>query len=181
MSELKVQACVDCRPCYRSKLNDAIVLFLCDLFQPSGPARCRPCAVACPHFISVMFSRKDQLDEDVRFRIMRLLVEDPELSQRELANAVGVSVGRVHYLLNALVERGLVKFGKFSASDDKRRYAYILTPKGAAEKASITTRFLARKLGEYEALKREISELKAEIMESRRDQTAEFETGERGA
>ncbi len=84
------------------------------------------------------------------------------MSQRELAEAVGISVGSAHYVLNALIERGMVKLGNFSASQDKRRYAYFLTPKGAAEKAAITGRFLARKLEEYEALKREIDELRGE-------------------
>ncbi len=91
------------------------------------------------------------------------------MSQRELAEAVGISVGGVHYVLSALVERGLLKLGNFSASDDKRRYAYILTPKGLAEKAAITKTFLARKLEEYEALKREIEELKAEINADERE------------
>lgn len=85
------------------------------------------------------------------------------MSQRELADAVGISAGSVHYLLNGLVERGLVKLGNFTASDDKRRYAYVLTPKGLAEKAAITGRFLARKLEEYEALKREIADLEGEL------------------
>lgn len=85
------------------------------------------------------------------------------MSQRELADAVGISTGSLHYLLRALVERGLIKFGNFTASEDKRRYAYILTPKGISEKAALTGRFLSRKLEEYEALKREISQLEAEL------------------
>lgn len=110
-----------------------------------------------------MAGRNDTLKEDTHFRVLRLLEANPEMSQRELAEAVGISVGSAHYVLNALVERGLVKLGNFSANEDKRRYAYVLTPKGLAEKAVIATRFLARKLEEYEALKREIKELKAEI------------------
>ncbi|WP_226698684.1 MarR family EPS-associated transcriptional regulator [Qipengyuania gaetbuli] len=116
-----------------------------------------------------MRSRKADLQEDARFRVLRLLEAKPEMSQRELAEAVGISVGGVHYVLSALVERGLLKLGNFSASDDKRRYAYILTPKGLAEKAAITKTFLARKLEEYEALKREIEELKAEINADERE------------
>lgn len=110
-----------------------------------------------------MSDRRALRKEEARFRILRLLEQNPEMSQRELAEAVGISVGSAHYLLGALVERGLVKLGRFSASKDKRRYAYILTPKGVTEKAAITGRFLARKLEEYEALKREIHELKAEL------------------
>lgn len=110
-----------------------------------------------------MVGRRSQLQEDVRFRVLRLLQENPEMSQRALAQAVGISVGSVHYCLNALVERGLIKIGNFTASADKRRYAYILTPKGMAEKAAITNRFLTRKIEEYEALKAEIDELRKEV------------------
>ena len=110
-----------------------------------------------------MSSSRDRLREDIRFRVMRLLEANPEMSQRELAEAVGISTGSAHYIISALVERGLIKIGNFSASTDKRRYAYILTPRGLAEKAAITGRFLARKHEEYEALKREISQLEAEL------------------
>lgn len=87
------------------------------------------------------------------------------MSQRELAEAVGVSVGGMHYVLNALIEKGFVKLGNFTAAKDKRRYAYILTPKGIAEKATITKRFLARKVEEYEALRQEIEDLRREAEE----------------
>lgn len=87
------------------------------------------------------------------------------MSQRELAAAVGVSVGGMHYVLNALIDKGLVKLGNFTAAEDKRRYAYVLTPKGVAEKAAITKRFLARKIEEYEALRSEIDKLGREVGE----------------
>lgn len=102
--------------------------------------------------------------EDAQFRILRLLENNPELSQRELAKAVGISNGSVHYLLKALVEKGLLKFSNFSSSRDKRRYAYVLTPQGLAQKAVLTRRFLTRKLDEYEALKAEIRALEKEIV-----------------
>lgn len=76
----------------------------------------------------------------MRFRVLRLLHDNPDLSQRDLAEAVGISNGSSHYLLNALLEKGLINLGNFTASQDKRRYAYILTPKGIAEKAAITRR-----------------------------------------
>ena len=110
-----------------------------------------------------MTSKRTKLQEDTHFRVMRLLQENPEMSQRELAEAVGVSVGGIHYVLNALIDKGLVKLGNFTASEDKRRYAYILTRKGLAEKAVITRRFLSRKMEEYEALKAEIDALVSEI------------------
>jgi EPS-associated MarR family transcriptional regulator len=109
-----------------------------------------------------MTSKRSKLQEDTHFRVLRLLQENPEMSQRELAAAVGVSVGGIHYVLNALIDKGLVKLGNFTAAEDKRRYAYVLTPKGIKEKSLITGRFLKRKLAEYEALKQEIEELRRE-------------------
>ena len=112
-----------------------------------------------------MASRNPNSREDTQFRVLRLLEENPELSQRELAEALGISLGRVHYILRALIDMGFVKLGNFSASKDKRRYAYILTPRGIREKAAITKRFLERKLNEYEALKHEIDELREAMNE----------------
>jgi EPS-associated MarR family transcriptional regulator len=109
-----------------------------------------------------MTSKRSKLQEDMHFRVLRILQDNPEMSQRELAEAVGVSVGGIHYVLNALIEKGLVKLGNFTAAEDKRRYAYILTPKGIARKTALTRSFLARKLEEYEALKQEIEALKKE-------------------
>lgn len=110
-----------------------------------------------------MVGQRSEAQEDLRFRVLRLLQENPEMSQRDIAAAVGISVGGVHYCLNALVEKGLVKLGNFSAANDKRRYAYILTPKGLTEKAALTSRFLKRKMVEYEALKKEIETLQTEV------------------
>ena len=110
-----------------------------------------------------MVGQRSEAQEDLRFRVLRLLQENPEMSQRDIAATVGVSVGGVHYCLNALVEKGMVKLGNFSAANDKRRYAYILTPKGLTEKAALTSRFLKRKMEEYEALKKEIETLQTEV------------------
>jgi len=110
-----------------------------------------------------MAGQRSKVQEDVRFRVLRLLHENPELSQRDLAEAVGISNGSAHYLLSALLDKGLIKLGNFTAAQDKRRYAYILTPKGMAEKAAITKRFLERKIQEYDALKAEIETLKDEL------------------
>ena len=103
------------------------------------------------------------MQEDMRFRLLRLLDDSPEMSQRDLARAVGVSLGSVNFQLKALVDKGLVKLGNFSANSDKRRYAYILTPRGLATKASLTRRFLARKRAEYDALRAEIEALQSEM------------------
>ena len=106
-----------------------------------------------------MAGGRRKINEDARFRVLRLLHEDPEMSQRELAKAAGVSVGGLHYVLSALIEKGFVKLGNFTAARDKRRYAYNLTPKGVTEKAVMTQKFLTRKMAEYEALKAEIAEI----------------------
>ena len=110
-----------------------------------------------------MAGQRSKLQEDVHFRVLRLLQTNPEMSQRDLAAAVGISVGGAHYVLSALLEKGLIKLGNFTSAKDKRRYAYILTPKGMAETASITRRFLARKIKEYDALKAEIDALKDQL------------------
>ena len=110
-----------------------------------------------------MTSKRTKLQEGTHFRVLRILQENPEMSQRELAEAVGVSVGGIHYVLNALIEKGLVKLGNFTAAEDKRRYAYLLTPQGIAEKAALTRRFLTRKRAEYEALRSEIEALSREV------------------
>lgn len=110
-----------------------------------------------------MTSKRTKLQEDTHFRVLRLLQENPEMSQRELADAVGVSVGGIHYVLNALIDKGLVKLGNFTAAEDKRRYAYFLTPKGVSRRATLTKEFLVRKMAEYKALREEIEALQSEL------------------
>jgi len=110
-----------------------------------------------------MTTRRDLLSQDGHFRILRLLQANPEMSQRDLARAVGVSNGGIHYVLSALLDKGLIKLGNFTASEDKRRYAYVLTRKGIAEKTALTMQFLARKMAEYEAIKAEIEEIAGEL------------------
>jgi EPS-associated MarR family transcriptional regulator len=110
-----------------------------------------------------MTSRQAKLQEDTYFRVMRLLEERPDITQRELAKALGVSVGGLNYCLKALIERGLVKVQNFSQSKNKFGYIYVLTPSGLAERAAIAHRFLQRKMAEYEALKKEIETLSAEV------------------
>lgn len=104
--------------------------------------------------------------EFVRFKVLHALYEDPNASQRELSKTLGVSLGSVNYCLKSLVEKGLVKVDNFSKSDDKRGYAYYLTPAGLIEKTKITANFLKRKLEEYELLKQEINELQAQVEQS---------------
>ncbi|NBP38937.1 MAG: MarR family EPS-associated transcriptional regulator, partial [Betaproteobacteria bacterium] len=101
-------------------------------------------------------SRRTQLQEDTYFRVLRLLQANPDLTQRELAEQLGVSVGGLNYCLKALIDKGWVKMQNFSASKNKFGYVYLLTPSGLSEKARLTSSFLQRKLAEYEALKQEI-------------------------
>lgn len=112
-----------------------------------------------------MAGQRSKVQEDVRFRVLRLLHENPELSQRDLARAVGISNGSAHYLLAALVDKGLIKIGNFTAAQDKRRYAYVLTRQGISERARLTRRFMLRKMAEYEALKAEIEAVRADLSE----------------
>ncbi len=93
---------------------------------------------------------------------MRLLQTNPDLTQRELAQELGVSVGGLNYCLKALIDKGWVKMQNFSQSKNKFGYVYILTPTGMTEKATLASRFLKRKMSEYEALKAEIDALSAE-------------------
>ncbi len=117
-----------------------------------------------------MTSRQAKLQEDTYFRVMRLLQENPDLTQRELAQKLGVSVGGLNYCLKALMEKGLVKMQNFQQSKNKFGYVYVLTPRGISEKAALTNRFLKRKMEEYDALKAEIELLKKDtgIHESQR-------------
>jgi len=110
--------------------------------------------------------------EELRLRVMRVLAENPEASQRQIASELNVSLGGVNYCLKALVDKGLVKLGNFAKSDRKIGYAYFLTPEGMAEKAKITARFLKRKMAEYEQLQVEIEQLKAEMLHA--EQATDF-------
>ena len=105
-------------------------------------------------------SERRQLDA------MRLLETNPEMTQRELADAMGVSLGAANYCLKALVEKGWVKLENFQNNPNKLGYLYLLTPMGMAAKTTLTARFLRRKLAEYEALKAEIEQLRCEVQRS---------------
>ena len=97
------------------------------------------------------------------YRILDKLEEQPDISQRELAEHLGVSVGKANFVLTALIDRGLVKAENFKKSNNKAGYLYLLTPKGLTEKVGITARFLQRKQAEYDRLKAEIEQLEAKL------------------
>ena len=104
------------------------------------------------------------LTDEYRYRILKLLENNPTASQREIARELGVSLGRVNYCLQALIEKGLIKVNNFRQNESKRAYLYYLTPKGMQEKAKVTIRFLKVKLDDYENLKIELAQLQREAM-----------------
>ncbi len=103
------------------------------------------------------------MTEEIRYKILKLLAENPDISQRELAVSLGISLGKTNFCLQALKQKGWVKVKNFKNNPDKRRYFYFLTPKGIEEKTKVTARFLKRKLTEYEMLEREIARLRKEV------------------
>ena len=117
-----------------------------------------------------MTSRNARAQEDTDFRVMHLLQDNPDITQRELAERLGVSVGRLNYCLKALMTRGWVKMQNFTNSKNKFGYMYLLTPDGVAQKAALTSKFLRRKLIEYDALKDEIESLGGHVLSRRQDE-----------
>jgi EPS-associated MarR family transcriptional regulator len=101
--------------------------------------------------------------DETRYRLIKLIERDPNISQRELADQLGISLGKVNYCLKALIDIGWIKAGNFVRSNTKMKYAYVLTPAGLHEKTKITARFLQKKQAEYESLKMEIARLKSEL------------------
>ena len=108
-------------------------------------------------------TEKNLMSEERQLDALRLLETNPEMTQRELAEALGVSLGAANYCLKALVEKGWVKLENFQNNPNKLGYLYLLTPMGMAAKTTLTARFLRRKLAEYEALRAEIEQLQSEV------------------
>ncbi|HEX8154622.1 MAG TPA: MarR family EPS-associated transcriptional regulator [Thermoanaerobaculia bacterium] len=104
-----------------------------------------------------------ELTDEIRYRLLKVLAERPDASQRDLARDLGVSVGKVNYCLKALIEKGLIKARNFHNSKHKVAYAYVLTPQGIEEKVNVTYAFLRRKIEEYDTVVAEIEKLSAEV------------------
>ena len=102
------------------------------------------------------------LTDETRYRILKLLEADPRASQRRIAEVLGISLGRVNYCLQALIDKGFVKAANFRNSANKRAYLYLLTPKGIEARAKTTLLFLKVKLNEYEQITKELEELRRE-------------------
>ena len=101
--------------------------------------------------------------EDARYRILRIIREQPHLTQRQISKELGISLGGVNYCLKGLVEKGLVKTQNVRRNPNKLQYVYLLTPKGISVKSTLTANFLQRRMKEYEALRGEIDALEEEI------------------
>jgi len=110
----------------------------------------------------ILASRREEQQEEIRLRVMRLIAQNPEISTRQVADEVGISNGSAYYVLTALVEKGFLKLGNFKNNPRKGQYAYLLTPKGIREKSLLTHSFIERKRDEFELLKAEIKALEEE-------------------
>jgi len=116
-----------------------------------------------------MVSKQRDSREDLQFKTLKLIEGKPDITQRELAEHLGISLGKTNYVLKALKDKGLVKLGNFSRSPNKLQYVHFLTPQGLSEKTQLTLRFLKRKVREYEQLKAEIDELKHTLESEKSD------------
>ena len=105
--------------------------------------------------------------EEAHYKLMRLLEANPGMSQRELAQQLGISLGKVNYCLQAVVSKGWIKATNFKNSRNKAAYSYLLTPRGLEMKARLTARFLSIKMREYEVLRAEIAEMQRETERDR--------------
>ncbi|MEJ2472244.1 MAG: MarR family EPS-associated transcriptional regulator [Desulfuromonadales bacterium] len=101
--------------------------------------------------------------EEIQYKVIKLIEQNPEISQRELSKELGVSLGKANYCLRALIDRGWVKAKNFKNSQNKMAYRYLLTSKGVQEKSAVAARFLKRKIEEYEKLQLEIASLRNEV------------------
>ena len=108
-------------------------------------------------------NKTPKLNEEISYTLFKLIEADPDISQRELAKEMGISLGKTNYCLKGLMEKGWLKARNFRNSNNKIAYAYILTPTGLSEKAKLTARYLKHKVHEYETLKSEIEILHKEV------------------
>jgi len=102
------------------------------------------------------------MQDEIAYKLLKIIETEPQLSQREIAARMGISLGKANYCLKSLIDKGFIKARNFYNSNHKVAYVYMLTPSGLEEKATVTYRFLKRKMQEYEEIKAEIESLKAE-------------------
>ena len=101
----------------------------------------------------------DSFNQALRYRLLNILKEEPYLTQKDMADRMGVSVGKVNYCIKEFTKKGIVKVKSFRDSRNKKRYLYILTPKGMEERVKISIRFLKAKMEEYDLIRSYIKEL----------------------
>ena len=133
--------------------------------QVAAVAIVNPLIFSFPYLLDRIYpmtTRRQTANDDTLFWTLKLLQDNPGMTQRSLAKEVGINVSSINFCLKALVEKGWIKMGNFSRNPDKLSYAYLLTPVGVAEKAVLTRRFLQRKMVEYEKLREEIEALQLE-------------------
>jgi len=121
----------------------------------------------------------DRLENEEALRIFREINRSPEMTQREFSSRLGISLGKVNFLINALIQKGFVKVENFKKSSSKSKYLYCLTPRGIEEKSRMTYLFLNRKMREYEHLELEIQQLREEMRESGVDSEEQVQSGNR--
>ena len=102
-------------------------------------------------------------EQEIRYKLLKLLASESNLSQREMAKSMGISLGKTNYVITELANKGIIKIKRFKSAVNKIPYTYMLTPEGLEEKAKITLTFLKRKLSEYEEIKRQIKEIAKEV------------------
>ena len=110
-----------------------------------------------------MASRRQEHQEDAKYRVFQIISENPQITTREIAKKVGISNGSAYYLLTSLIEMGFIKLSNFKKNSQRIKYSYLLTPKGIREKSLVTSKFLVRKKKEYELLKNEIIKLEGDL------------------
>lgn len=114
-----------------------------------------------------------RVQDEIAYKLLKIIENEPQLSQREIASRMGISLGKANYCLKSLIEKGFIKARNFYNSNHKVAYVYMLTPSGLEEKTSVTYRFLTRKMQEYEEIKTEIERLKAETAEIQKPQAGD--------
>jgi len=117
-------------------------------------------------------------EQEIRYRLLNLLSDEPQLRQLDMAKMMGISVGKVNFCISELAREGLIKVKRFKSAKNKVPYSYLLTPHGIQEKGRITVRFLKRKIAEYEEIKRQIGVLAEEVEKNGLRGMAESEIGE---
>lgn len=117
-------------------------------------------------------------DQEIRYRLLKILSTDSDLTQREMARKMGISLGKVNFCLSELGKKGFIKIRRFRVSDNKSQYIYLLTPRGLEEKARLTVNFLRRKIAEYEEIRRQIHDLVQEIEEDKRKTSPSEDLGD---